>query len=175
MKAQITDYDIERILKVKNADLGLFVLAMHSLMERALKEKYNSTSDFGILINEYTDEYYQTYGTPIYKGSDKLNLPKDKWDTYQILRKLYTNHFLSNDVRHQFAQISEEEAQSTVVCFLAFAEAEGWTYIQALRKLEAELDDWKNHGDYQRRNNQIVGIYRKMPFFLFLHKELLNK
>lgn len=149
MKAQITDYDIERILKVKNADLGLFVLAMHSLMERALKEKYNSTSDFGILINEYTDEYYQTYGTPIYKGSDKLNLPKDKWDTYQILRKLYTNHFLSNDVRHQFVQISEEEAQSTVVCFLAFAEAEGWTYIQALRKLDAELDDWKNHGDYQ--------------------------
>lgn len=145
----VTDYDIDRILKVKNVDLGLFVLAMHSLMERALKEKYNSTSDFGILINQYTNDYYQSNGTPIYKGAEKLNLPKDKWDTYQILRQLYTNHYLSNNVRHQFAQITEEEAQSTVVCFLAFASAEGWTSLQTIKKLEKELDNWKNHGDYQ--------------------------
>lgn len=145
----ISDNDIERILRVKNADLGLFVLAMHSLMERALKEKYNSTSDFGILINEYTNEYYQTYGRPIYKGAEKRTLPKDKWDIYQILRQLYTNHYLSNDVRHQFAQITEEEAQSTVVCFLAFAASEGWTQLQTIRKLELELENWKNHGDYQ--------------------------
>lgn len=145
----VSDNDIERILKAKNADLGLFVLAMHSLMERALKEKYNSTSDFGVLISEYTDEYYNTYGRPIYKGAEKLNLPKDKWNTYQILRQLYTNHFLSNDVRHRFAQISEEEAQSTVVCFLAFADAEGWTHLQTIKKLEKELENWKSHGDYQ--------------------------
>ena len=56
----ITDSDINRILKVKNADLGLFVLAMHSLMERALKEKYNSESDFGVLINEYTTHQVTT-------------------------------------------------------------------------------------------------------------------
>lgn len=146
---KISDSDIERILKVKTADLGLFVLAMHSLMERALKEKYNSTSDFGILINQYTDDYYHKYGKPIYKGAEKLNLPKDKWNVYVILRKLYTNHFLSNDVRHQFAQISEEEAQATVVCFLAFAAAEGWSNLQTIKKLEAELDGWKNHGEYQ--------------------------
>lgn len=145
----ITDSDINRILKVKNADLGLFVLAMHSLMERALKEKYNSESDFGVLINEYTAEYYQTYGTPIYEGASKRILPQDKWNTYQILRKLYTNHWLSNDVRHKFAQISEEEAQATVVCFLAFAEAEGWTQLQIIQKLENELANWKNHADYQ--------------------------
>lgn len=146
---QISDNDINRILKVKNADLGLFVLAMHSLMERALKEKYHSDSDFGVLINEYTDEYYQTHGTPIYKGAEKLNLPKDKWDTYQILRQLYTNHWLSNNVRHQFAQIAEEDAQATVVCFLAFADAEGWTHLQTIKKLENELANWKNHVDYQ--------------------------
>lgn len=144
---KVSDNDIERILKVKNADLGLFVLAMHSLMERALKEKYQSTSDFGVLINEYTGEYYNTYGRPVYKGAEKLNLPKDKWNTYQ----LYTNHFLSNDVRHRFAQISEEEAQSTVVCFLAFADAEGWTHLQTIRKLEKELENWKSHGNYQSK------------------------
>lgn len=145
----ISDFDIDRILKVKNADLGLFVLAMHSLMERALKEKYNSTSDFGILINQYTDDYYHLHGRPIYKGSEKLDLPRDKWNTFQILRQLYTNHYLSNDVRHQFAQITEEEAQSTVVCFLAFADAEGWTHLQTIKNLEKELENWKTHGDYQ--------------------------
>jgi len=145
----ISDNDIERILKVKKADLGLFVLAMHSLMERALKEKYHSTSDFGVLITDYTNDYYQTYGIPVYRGADKRNLPKDKWDTYQILRQLYTNHFLSNNVRHQFAQITEEETQASVVCFLAFAEAEGWTHLQTIKKLEKELENWKNHVDYQ--------------------------
>lgn len=33
--------DLKRIIKAKNADLGLFVLAMHSLMERCLCEKYS--------------------------------------------------------------------------------------------------------------------------------------
>lgn len=146
---QISDLDVERILKVKNADLGLFVLAMHSLMERALKEKYNSTSDFGILINRYTDDYKEKFGKPVYKGSDKVVLPKEKWDNLKILNKLYTNHFLSNEVRHQFAQITEEEAESTLVCFLAFATAEGWDSLQTIKKLEKELENWKNHEPYE--------------------------
>ncbi|MDO4506235.1 MAG: hypothetical protein Q4B64_04750 [Spirochaetales bacterium] len=54
--AKITDSNIERILKIKNADLGLFVLAMYSLMERALKEIFALNSDFGVLINQYVDE-----------------------------------------------------------------------------------------------------------------------
>lgn len=146
---EISDNDVERILKVKSADLGLFVLAMHSLMERTLKEKYNSTADFGELINEYTSEYYQKYGTPIYKGAEKLSLPNDKYSTFKILKKIYTNHFLSNDVRHRFVQVKEEDAQTTVVCFLAFADAEGWSHLAAIRKLEKELDNWKNHENYQ--------------------------
>lgn len=55
--------DLERIIKAKNADLGLFVLAMHSLMERCLCEKYSdgvydTENTFGILINRYTDDFY---------------------------------------------------------------------------------------------------------------------
>lgn len=145
----ITEKDIERILKIKNADLGLFILAMHSLMERALREKYNSTSNFGILINKYTDEYKLTYGTPIYQGSDYYNFPKDKHNIYRGLQKIYKNHYLSNDVRHEFAEFYDENAKSTVVCFLAFAEAEGWTNLVTIKKLEAELDNWKNHDSYQ--------------------------
>lgn len=145
----ISENDIERILKTKNADLGLFVLAMHSLMERALKEIYHSDEDFGPLIKKYKWDYELTYGTPIYPGASKYNFPKDKNDIYQKIRNLYSNHFLSNDVRHRFAEIYDEDAKATVVCFLAFAEAEGWTNLKIIKKLEAELDNWKNHENYQ--------------------------
>ena len=36
--------NLERILKVRDADLGLFILAIHSLIERTLKEKYGIKS-----------------------------------------------------------------------------------------------------------------------------------
>lgn len=145
----ITENDIERILKTKSADLGLFVLAMHSLMERALREKYNSSSRFGKLIDDYTSEYELTYGTPIYPGAKKSKFPKDKQIIFDGLKKIYTNHYLSNNVRHEFIEISDEDAKSTVVCFLAFAAAEGWTNLETIKKLEAELDNWKNHEKYQ--------------------------
>lgn len=145
----ITENDIERILKTKNADLGLFVLAMHSLMERALKEKYNSDEDFAPLIKDYIRDYKLTYGKPIYPGAENYKLPKDKYIIHQNLKKLYTNHFLSNAVRHRFAEIYDEDAKSTVVCFLAFAEAEEWTHLETIKKLEDELTNWKNHEKYQ--------------------------
>ena len=69
-KSHASDEDIERILRVKDADFGLFVLAMHSLMERALKEKYNCVEDynskdyFGKLINQYLEDFSFKYGTP---------------------------------------------------------------------------------------------------------------
>lgn len=145
----VTENDIERILKTKSADYGLFILAMHSLMERALREKYNSTSSFGNLIDKYTYEYKLTYGTPIYQGSDTYNFPKDKHNIYRGLQKIYKNHYLSNDVRHEFAEFFDEDAKTTVVCFLTFAEVEGWSNLKAIKKLEAELDNWKNHESYQ--------------------------
>ena len=54
--------NLERILKVRDADLGLFILAMHSLIERTLKEKYgiisyDSENTFGKLIDRYTKEF----------------------------------------------------------------------------------------------------------------------
>lgn len=71
--------DLERIIRAKNADLGLFVLAMHSLMERCLCEKYEITNDydsentFGTLINRYTDDFYNSHGKPIFPGLKNVN------------------------------------------------------------------------------------------------------
>lgn len=153
VRAHATDMDIERLLKVKDADLGLFVLAMHSLMERALKEKYNSSKSFGELINQYVDEYKFFYGTPEDSkdkpGEKKYIFPNNQYRVFLQLNKIYNNHFLSNNVRHQFAEISEESAKSTVACFLAFAEAEGWSSLQTINKLRAELKEWQTHDGYQ--------------------------
>ena len=86
--------NLERILKVRDADLGLFILAMHSLIERTLKEKYeiksyDSENTFGKLIDRYTTEFYESHGNPIYPGSEKRNLPKREWDLLQSLNKMF--------------------------------------------------------------------------------------
>ena len=147
--AKITDSDIERILKVKNADLGLFVLAMHSLMERALKENFASNSDFGVLVNQYVDEFKFKYGTPRNDGTGFFDFPRQYKEIFSSISKLYRNHFLSNDVRHKFAEISEEDAQTTVACFMGFARAEGWDALSTIKKLEKELKNWEEHGSYE--------------------------
>ena len=146
--------NLERILKVRDADLGLFILAMHSLIERTLKEKYgiksyDSENTFGKLIDRYTTEFYETHGKPIFPGSEKLTLPKREWNLLQGLNKIIKNHELANDVRHRFETKSEEDAQATVKCFLSFAEAENWTNLDALNKLKRELESWDSHSPYQ--------------------------
>lgn len=152
-RAHATDQDIERILKVKDADMGLFVLAMHSLMERALKEKYNSDDSFGDLINQYVNDYKFTHGNPVddnkRPGEIFYKLSGDKQKLFSQLTKIYENHFLSNKVRHRFEFISEEKAKTTVACFLAFAQAEGWDSLKTIKELAEELNDWQSHSSYQ--------------------------
>lgn len=154
--------DLNRILRVRDADLGLFVLAMHSLIERTLKTGYNSDDDFGQLIRRYTDDFYINHGQPIYNGAKKRNLSAEDWNLYKGLSKIYTNHFLANDVRHRFAQIKAEDAQVTVECFLAFAKAEGWKAERTLNKLQKELATWDSHSSYQSEEltNAIAQIQR---------------
>ena len=146
--------NLERILKVRDADLGLFILAMHSLIERTLKEKYgiisyDSENTFGKLIDRYTTEFYETHGSPVFPGSEKRNFSKREWNLLQGLNKIIKNHELANDVRHRFETKSEEDAQATVKCFLSFAEAENWTNLDALNKLKRELESWDSHSPYQ--------------------------
>ena len=150
--ANASDSDIERLLKVKDADMGLFVLGMHSLMERTLKQKYNTDESFGDLINRYVDDFKFTYGNPVNNikpGEVFYLLPADKQKLFSQLTKIYENHFLANEVRHQFEEIPEYKAKSTVACFLAFAHAEGWSNLKTIQKLEEELNDWQTHGSYQ--------------------------
>ncbi len=72
------EQNLDRILKVRDVDLGLFILAMHSLMEKTLKEKYNITEkfnsnekddSFGQLIIRYKNEYRENYGDIFYRAN----------------------------------------------------------------------------------------------------------
>ena len=146
--------DLERIIKAKNADLGLFILAMHSLMERCLCEKYSdgvydTENTFGTLINRYTNDFYNSHGKPIYKGAEKLRLSDEDWKIHKTLNTIYKNHSLANDVRHRFETKTPEEAQTTVNCFLAFAKAENWGRLQALEEIKKELENWDSRSPYQ--------------------------
>ena len=146
--------NLERILKVRDVDLGLFILAMHSLIERCLSEKYgtgnyDSDNTFGTLLGRYINDYYNTRGKPGFPCAEKRILSNAEWNLFQSLKKLYKNHHLSNDVRHRFDTKNIEEAQATVKCFLSFAEAENWKFHELLNKLKRELETWDSHSSYQ--------------------------
>ncbi|MBR1615104.1 MAG: hypothetical protein IJ673_06430, partial [Treponema sp.] len=89
---QTIESDLQRILKAKNADIGLFILAMHSLIERCLRKKYGyenrnysipSSTTFGELINNYTNDYYNQHEVPQYKGATERCLPKNEWEIFK--------------------------------------------------------------------------------------------
>ena len=149
------EQNLERILKVRSADLGLFVLAMHSLIERSLCEKYgvsgnyDTENSFGKLLNRYLQDYYNSHGKPVYNGSKARELPKDEFSLYMTLQKLFESHEHANSVRHNFEVISPEDAQVSVKYFLAFAKAEKWGPLLALDKLKKELENWDSHSSYQ--------------------------
>lgn len=149
------EQNLERILKVRPVDLGLFVLAMHSLIERSLGEKYgnsgnyDSENSFGKLLKLYIDDYYNSHGRPVYNGAETRNLPNEEFYVYKTLKKLFKSHELSNSVRHNFEVISPEDAQVSVKYFLAFAQAEKWGPLLALEKLKKELENWDSHSSYQ--------------------------
>ena len=115
------EQNLERILKVRPVDLGLFVLAMHSLIERS--GNYDTENSFGKLLNRYLQDYYNSHGKPVYNGSKARDLPKDESSLYKTLQKLFKSHEHANSVRHKFEVISPEDAQVSVKYFLAFAQA----------------------------------------------------
>ena len=142
--------DLERILRVQKADLGLFILAMHSLMEKHLAQKfgkkgYDSEDGFDSLMKRYAEDYeYKHIDFNLHYITDK-----NARNLYKSLKEIRKNHFLANDVRHQFAEKSPEDAQTTISCFLAFAKAENWGNLRALNELQRELENWDNHNSYQ--------------------------
>ena len=148
--------NLERILKARDADLGLFILAMHSLMERSLKIKYgipltsSTETSFGSLIGDYITDYKLSHGKPKYTGSNYYVFPtKEEEKIFNTLLLIPTNHYLANDVRHFFDKKLPEDAQVTIECFLAFAKAEKWGSLKVLNELRKELDNWDNHSPFQ--------------------------
>ena len=79
----------------------------------------------------------------------KIILQKKDYDCNKLLQQLYVNHWLSNDVRHEFYQLTDEDAQTSVVLFLAFADSRGWSHLQTLSRLRNEVKNWVLHGDFQ--------------------------
>jgi hypothetical protein len=147
--AHVTDEDIKRLLKIKDADFGFFILATHSLMERALKDDYNPDLYFGELIGAYLDNFKEKYGTPQYQGASFYNFPKDKQNIFNELKGIPETHNFANTVRHVFAIGDEDKAKQTISHFIAFAKAQGWYNLISIKQLEKDLEDWKTHDGYQ--------------------------
>ncbi len=106
----------ERLLKLSQADHGFFILALHAqaeaMMRQELGPRVTRQTPFPEIVQEYFELHApQKESTPQQGGGKRKYFNKSR---------LLDEHELTNDVRHQFAMHTREDAQAAASTFWDF-------------------------------------------------------
>ncbi len=123
--------NLKRILALNGTDEGFFVVALHSLIEgyANAQSPYIATLDrFG----EKIDILFRDLGLC---NPETGAVPR-------LAKRLTQEHAATNRVRHDFQELSSEEARSATFNFLEFCRTVGWEH-HLLNELEEGLKLWR--------------------------------
>lgn len=127
--------DQERLLKLLEADNGFFVLACAAFMEAVIKKKlpgrvsgYETADRFKSLSMEYGAFLEEKGAAP---GAVR-----------QALNMAGRIYFLSNGVRHEYAELDQDDARAAVAALQAFAGVSGLAMPVLKDKFTLLLRDW---------------------------------
>lgn len=133
---------IKRLLNLQGTDAGFFTLAVFSLIESFLRKiipTQTKETTFYELIESYKEQsahfHYDSYNQKYYANNKKI---------YSLMKDLVSSQFNTNEVRHKFGTLSEEEAIAAVALLEQFATIEKFTDINGIAKLSRQTDIWKN-------------------------------
>lgn len=161
----MTENDVERLLKILPYDLGMFVLAVNSLVEKTLREKYNKVNvdeeNFSILFGNYIDDFI-------------LHNPND-FKMKNLLKGMFRSHNFSNEVRHMFANLSEDEAATTIASFVQFTKAERCENYPSVKKLEKNLESWNNKEPFFGKGEELQAAMKRIEELSNKNKDLSSK
>ncbi len=129
-----TEDQLERIIRMLGSDPGLFLLSLHSFIEGYLKENftgYRQEESFARNINHYRD---------MKKAEAGGFLDDLQWNLFNALK---AEHGITNQVRHEFRDISPKFAESGSYNFFRFCENCG-IESEKIRVIQDNLSIWDN-------------------------------
>ncbi|MFP4409732.1 MAG: UvrD-helicase domain-containing protein, partial [Spirochaetaceae bacterium] len=122
--------NLNRVLALNGTDEGFYVLALHSLIEGYANNRsiYISTLD---RFWEKMDALFHDLGL----------CDPETGAVPALAKRLTHEHAVTNRVRHDFRELSQEEARTATFNFLRFCEAVGWEH-QLLDDFKEALKLW---------------------------------
>lgn len=123
--------NLKRVIALNGTDEGFYVLALHSLIEGYANSR---STDISTL-----EHFWEKMDALFYD----LGLCDPETGTVPVLAKRLTHeHAVTNRVRHDFQELSHEEARTATFNFLQFCEAVGWEH-ELLNDLKEALKLWQ--------------------------------
>ena len=120
---------INRLKALQGIDSGVFTLAVFSTFEAFFREKLgydvSNTIKFHELLKAFREQY-------------TVHNPKE----YQLFRNIQSNQKNTNLVRHQFKNLSVEEANSAAFLLLQFAAMFSLPNFIQIKQLASNLKAW---------------------------------
>lgn len=129
-KEELSEH-LRRILALNGTDAGFFVLALHALIEAYVNQRSLHLATLPRFRDKMDELFYELNH---YDGA-AAHVP-------ELARRLSREHYITNQVRHQFMHLSREEALGGIHNFLAFANAVGWDAPE-LGQLGQSLSLWE--------------------------------
>jgi len=123
--------NLKRIISLNGTDEGFYVLALHSLIEGYA----NSQSPYIASLDRFGEKMNIFF-------SDLGLCDPDTGGVPPLAKRLTQEHAATNRVRHDFQELSAEEARTATFNFLQFCGAIGWEH-QLLADLEEALTLWR--------------------------------
>lgn len=150
----ISREDVDRLCRLAGADEGFFILAMHSLIERTLREKYPELKKiedgkqifpFNYALRKFIDSLWEEHKRNYNTSTNKV-LTVQMNNTLKNLNGLYTAHFLTHGVRHEYEHVEKSVVPSHVQLFYDFAKVLGWTQQMNLGfgRIEQLREKWQD-------------------------------
>jgi hypothetical protein len=124
-----THEQITRLISLQGVDPGVFTLAVFSTFEAIFREKLGDSANNNTKFHELLLEYRSRYS---------IHHPKE----YQLFRDIQSNQKNTNRVRHEFKNLSVEEANSAAFLLVNFANIFNLPNIVQIKQLASNLGVW---------------------------------
>gem|GEM_PF-518766 len=123
--------NLKRILALNGTDEGFYVVALHSLIEGYA----NAQSPYIATLDRFGEKMNILF-------SDLGLCDPETGAVPRLAKRLTQEHATTNRVRHDFQELSSEEARSATFNFLEFCKTLGWEH-HLLNDLEEGLTLWR--------------------------------
>lgn len=131
MKNDVPSLDqIKRLQALQGVDAGVFTLAVYSTIEAYIRNMLGCSSDTNVSFYDLLDDFRGRYARNVFREG-------------KVFHDIRQNKKVTNIVRHNFKNLSVEEANCAVYLFKEFAEIFCLPNLNQIALLTRRLDVWK--------------------------------